>query len=214
MPQSSNIIRWLFTGGCFGVAVMFIAFTIQFLDAWKRDDRRLYTMMPQRWTFDYLQQIHYATDVYHEKHGRFPVSFNDLRNKETDNLFWMANEAGEPEDEWMNRLVFVANGIHPRIVSYGRDGKPGGDGLDRDLSSDGSMKLPPFPLGNFLKSRLGPLAFNFSFDAGVVAVGIFLVTLRPRHFSTGGRLPWFRLIVIAAISFLLAMVLFAPVVIN
>jgi general secretion pathway protein G len=42
-----------------------------------------------------------------------------------------------PKDPWGNAYVYVNPGLHGEIdvLSYGADGKPGGDGLDADLGS-------------------------------------------------------------------------------
>lgn len=43
---------------------------------------------------------------------------------------------GEPIDWWRRPLHYWTDGTHYRVTSYGRDGRPGGVGLDYDLSSD------------------------------------------------------------------------------
>jgi general secretion pathway protein G len=42
-----------------------------------------------------------------------------------------------PKDPWGNPYVYVNPGLHGEIdlLSYGADGKPGGDGLDADIGS-------------------------------------------------------------------------------
>jgi general secretion pathway protein G len=40
-----------------------------------------------------------------------------------------------PEDPWHNPYAYVSDGRRFEIISYGRDGQPGGDGDDADLSS-------------------------------------------------------------------------------
>jgi general secretion pathway protein G len=42
-----------------------------------------------------------------------------------------------PKDPWGNAYVYVNPGLHGEIdvLSYGADGKPGGDGLDADIGS-------------------------------------------------------------------------------
>lgn len=204
MSLTPSMVRWSIASICLCIVVMVIAFTIQFLDAWDRDDPRLYAMMPQRWTYEYLGQIRDAANAYREKHGRYPKSFNELRNEEVEDLFWMENEEGEPADEWMNALVFIPDEKNPHVVSFGLDGQPGGMGFDRDLSSDDEMKLPAFPLSNFLSSQLAPVAVKMSFDAGIAALVIFFITLRPRNFSPAIRLPWLRLVMIAAVAVFLS----------
>jgi len=42
-----------------------------------------------------------------------------------------------PEDPWHHQYLYSTDGHKFEIVSYGRDGEPGGDGLDADLSTRG-----------------------------------------------------------------------------
>ncbi|MBF0223951.1 MAG: type II secretion system major pseudopilin GspG [Desulfobacterales bacterium] len=42
-----------------------------------------------------------------------------------------------PKDPWNNEFVYLSPGVHGEfdILSYGRDGVPGGDGEDKDISN-------------------------------------------------------------------------------
>ena len=71
-------------------------------------------------------ELRTAVKLYRLKHGRLPASLEAIAD---------GFEYGEiPEDPWGNPYHYVvkAEGAFD-IVSLGADGKPGGEGFDRDL---------------------------------------------------------------------------------
>jgi general secretion pathway protein G len=41
-----------------------------------------------------------------------------------------------PQDAWNNDFMYESDGNKFKITSYGSDGKPGGEGFDKDITSD------------------------------------------------------------------------------
>lgn len=76
-----------------------------------------------------------ALEMYAARHrGRFPSSSEGLSAATT-----FLPDGEVPRDAWGNAFQYLrpaSNGDAPyEIISYGRDGEPGGEGFDRDLSS-------------------------------------------------------------------------------
>jgi general secretion pathway protein G len=79
-----------------------------------------------------LKEVRSALDLYLVQNGAYPSTENGLTILVKDGLL-----AREPGDAWGRPLVYERP--HPstcRLLSYGRDGKPGGTGEDADLIAD------------------------------------------------------------------------------
>ncbi len=78
-------------------------------------------------------------EMYRADVGRYPASLSDLV-KAPGGEKWSGPYAKEAElkDKWSNPYQYTVPGTDGRrfdLVSYGADGKPGGDGENRDLSN-------------------------------------------------------------------------------
>ena len=121
--------------------------------------------------FDKIRQIESAIEEYRQETGSLPASFADLEGMEEIGEFI---ENGVIRDDWDHPLVYSQKGVGYTVRSYGRDGKPGGAGLDSDLST---------PATSF---TVQPTFYQFVFEmptggmiAGCAVSGIlaFLLTL-------------------------------------
>jgi general secretion pathway protein G len=82
-----------------------------------------------------IKQIESALKLYYTKKGKYPDTANGLRALvETNNLEKI------PTDPWDKEYVYMNEGGKPVIMSYGRDGSPGGEGEDADVSSKEAPK--------------------------------------------------------------------------
>ena len=72
-------------------------------------------------------------NVYRKRQGRLPASLKNVTAllKEESTI-----REGKLFDAWNKPIVYQRRGASFTLISYGRDGKPGGVGLDCDLSSD------------------------------------------------------------------------------
>ena len=73
--------------------------------------------------------------------GRLPGSLQDLVTNEVGAKNWKKQLDKLPEDPWGNAYKFEMddqslNGFN--IISYGADGQPGGDGINKDVSLNNS----------------------------------------------------------------------------
>jgi general secretion pathway protein G len=77
-----------------------------------------------------IRNIESALKLYYTKKGAYPDTSTGLKALvDTQTLDKV------PVDPWQNEYVYMNESGKPVIVSYGRDGAPGGDGPDADVSS-------------------------------------------------------------------------------
>jgi len=78
-----------------------------------------------------LRAIVDAAEMFHMATGRYPASLGELTSP-------LAEAGNEPLlestiDRWSRPYIYRLVGGKPRVSCLGRDGLPGGTGLDRDL---------------------------------------------------------------------------------
>lgn len=77
-----------------------------------------------------IANINSALKLYYAKKGQFPETGAGLKALvDSNNLERM------PVDPWGHEYVYLNEGGKPVVISYGKDGAPGGAELDADLSS-------------------------------------------------------------------------------
>jgi len=91
-----------------------------------------------------IYQFKNAISAFHLDTGMFPESLNDLIEKPTGEAGdkwdgpYLADTEIVPKDAWGRDFEYKIPGQGGRdyeIVSYGQDGKPGGEGADADILS-------------------------------------------------------------------------------
>jgi general secretion pathway protein G len=90
-----------------------------------------------------IGQIGQTLDLFKLEVGRYPTSQEGLQSLVTqpagvtnwNGPYW--KKATVPKDPWGNDYVYTFPGAHGAydIISYGADGKEGGDGADKDITS-------------------------------------------------------------------------------
>lgn len=90
---------------------------------------------------------------FREELKRLPESMDELRTENP------KSDSVSPDDPWGHPYWFERAGDEGQIGSYGRDGKPGGRGLDADRTTD-----EPFPPA----ARLTLWQYLFEIDSGGV----------------------------------------------
>jgi hypothetical protein len=89
-----------------------------------------------------LDDAQLCVERYHRLHDRWPSSFEELAS---------TPECASPtEDQWRNPLRLEMRDRSMVVVSLGRDGKPGGAGIDADLVSGELHSIRPLTLNEFL----------------------------------------------------------------
>ena len=91
-----------------------------------------------------LKELHQTINMFKLDTGRYPTEEEGLYaliEAPTDVDGWTGpylETIDVPQDAWKNDLVFILNpesGMPFEVVSYGADGKEGGEGYDKDLYS-------------------------------------------------------------------------------
>jgi len=83
----------------------------------------------ERATID-IQAIDSALKVYYTRKGHYPDTSSGLNS-----LVELQILERMPKDPWGRPYLYALEGGRPLITSYGRDGAPGGEGADADLSN-------------------------------------------------------------------------------
>lgn len=84
-----------------------------------------------------IQLLCAAIDTYRLDMGKFPRSLEELRRSTGPNWDGPYLPKEIPLDPWNNSYLYKYPGEHSDydIISYGSDGKPGGEGNDKDIVS-------------------------------------------------------------------------------
>jgi general secretion pathway protein G len=77
-----------------------------------------------------IKTIQGGLQLYYAKSGHYPDTATGLKA-----LVDTQTVQEVPKDPWGNDYIYTNEGGKPVIVSYGRDGQPGGEGADADVSS-------------------------------------------------------------------------------
>jgi len=154
-----------------GVLVAAIALAV----AW-RNIGGMSNIWPEQWathraigTIEDIIQMHRATTK------TLPKSLEDLRPVGVNwaDLHW--DESGKLLDGWKRPLVYSTDGTSCTIVSYGRDGQPGGIGIDSDLSS--SLPSPETTKPTFVQFLFNPRARGIVATCLACGLGAFWVSM-------------------------------------
>lgn len=91
-----------------------------------------------------IQEISQALDLFKLEVGRYPSQSEGLQAliaapsglTRWNGPYWKQNQV--PKDPWQNEYKFVVpgkNGAPYEVISLGADGREGGEGVDKDISS-------------------------------------------------------------------------------
>ncbi|AKQ67624.1 General secretion pathway protein G [Myxococcus hansupus] len=114
------------------VSVFLAATGLAFTLVYVTEDRTLETS--QRRARTDIRKLEGMFKSHHRLMGRFPSKEEGFTP-----LIQARILDRVPEDPWGHPYVYWMNGEAGAVVSYGADGKPGGSGLDADLSSGGVL---------------------------------------------------------------------------
>ena len=177
---------------CTAVGVAMAVMT--YLSAWQSMRDAPGYRWPHQYTLEDLRRLAAALDEDYKQKGSYPATLADLKSAHPDDVH--LDDSGEVVDRWDRPYQYRAEGNNYTLFSLGRDGKPGGVGLDEDLDVRDSI---PQKDGHFQLPDVGvPTLRQFTFECGTGGVrlvsalaGVFafvacLVSLRmPRRAFLG-----------------------------
>lgn len=170
----------------FGVGI--IISTISIYVAWQNTNHQTVNGWDEQWmTTHALKNMDKAIIAFQKKYNFAPTNFEQLQG--------MTNEVLEmdmwfPEgfvDGWHHPFIFSNEGTSYLIISYGRDGKSGGKGIDCDLTS-----VNPYPNESsptflqFWNNKRFDGMIDWSFICGVLAALLSLFTVRISNLTKRG----------------------------
>jgi Type II secretion system (T2SS), protein G len=139
----------------------------------------------QSTTHRLLKQVDAAIQRYRQTTGTLPRTLGQLSGDP--DLPFRISEDGTIRDGWYNPLVYSVQGDRYLIISYGKDGKPGGTGINYDLT-----QLKPDPpeaqltFRQFLSHPRTQKMLSCSPIAGALAMILTFVLLRPSDLTRKG----------------------------
>jgi hypothetical protein len=111
-----------------GIAIVFVGFRVY---GWRERQET------KPWiTYTRLMYAASRCDLYKAEFGVWPSSLAQLRSFRPEFNDWAKDAWGQADTMWGRDFVLIpykASLGYGELISYGRDGKPGGIGLDRDL---------------------------------------------------------------------------------
>ncbi len=84
-----------------------------------------------------IKQIEGGLKLYYAKKGNYPDTATGLKGLVDQQILDKV-----PQDPWNHDYLYVLERGKPIITSYGRDGVPGGEGPDADISNRPDQKQP------------------------------------------------------------------------
>lgn len=137
----------------------------------------------QRYTRSKIEQVNDDIKAYRKKNGKLPASLDVLIEDPEDFAF---NDKTNPMlfDAWLRPLEYKVNKNSYGLISYGRDAKPGGVGLDCDISINDMH--PAGAKSPFLQVITDPWAFEMvkaSAVSGIITFFLIFLLVRPQDLS-------------------------------
>lgn len=167
------------------MVVGLLATGLAIISAWTGADNNLDDGRFQRFTAHGLDKVRAAISVYQSNHSVPPASLGLL--PEGSGSPMREDEHGAMADFWGHPLTYSVRGSRYELVSYGRDGKPGGSGLDSDLlCSDRVAPRAIFSLGDFLREPAAKGMLSVGIGAGVVTLLLTFFIFDPGELRRDG----------------------------
>jgi len=127
-------------------------------------------------TLGALSNLRAMIEAYQRDTKILPVSLADLRRAQGAYVTFKLDANGSPLDGWGRPFAYSVDGGSYTIVSYGRDGKPGGVGPDYYLSNVEYPSIHANP--TFAQFLLNPLARGVLVTCLVCGVVAFWLSMR------------------------------------
>ena len=134
-----------------------------------------------------LEAMGQAISVFQQRNHFAPTNFVQLQVM-TNEVLGMQYLFGMGfTDGWERPFIFTNEGINCLIISYGRDGKPGGDGVDHDLTTAEQAPAGSAPtFGQFYSNKRMQGMIGSSYFCGGLAAVLSLLTVRIPNLNKRG----------------------------
>ncbi len=189
-----------------GILVAGIAIVV----AW-RDTGHMSELRPEQWaTRQAMGEIDGLIQMYHNATRTLPRVLEELRRPDESWVHFQRDEKGRPLDGWGRPFLYSTDGVNYVITSLGRDGKPGGIGLDCDLSN--IEEWPKEAVPTFRQFLVHPVTRGIRFaclTCGVLAFLVGLMTINP-----AGLHGWAILSLIIKLAFTILGALFVAFIMS
>ncbi len=154
------------------------------LDNVSKGAATFYARYPQKRTRNIFEKTAKLIAQYEQKNGRLPVSVADLDYDWGDT----SPQNRQIFDGWHRPIVYRVQGTVIQLISYGEDGKPGGTGLDYDLTNDNPN--PPQARLSRLDNLRHPLSQGMSIAALVCGLFVAIITFASLKDEAFERRNW------------------------
>jgi uncharacterized membrane protein (DUF485 family) len=188
--------------------------------AWEQYRASPVSRVSQAVTLVDIGAVQQAVESYLRDKGRLPSSVEGI--PPAGNERFRTGVTGAPVDSWGRPLRYWTDGKRYRVVSYGRDGEPGGVGCDYDLSCDDLpaakpptywllVKLPDLAkptFGQFLTDRAAdgaPASTGMLAMCFVSGLAAFFIAFRGTPVRAGSRAASGALVVTLIVTVLATM---------
>ena len=139
----------------------------------------------------YLREIGRGVNLYQQKSNALPTSLDQLRAITNDDgavfIRVLLDSKGGFVDGWQRPYLFSENGTNFLITSLGRDGKPGGRGVDADLTDKNPWPKEAWPtFSQFWSNEHFNGMIHTSIVCGILAGFLSLLTVRIPNLNKKG----------------------------
>lgn len=153
----------------------------------------------QTFVLDSLKMIDEAVQKHRNEHGKLPRTLSEVKNSDFEDI-------DKWRDAWQHPIVYQQQGDKYSIVSYGRDGKAGGIGLDADLDYKSKNKPSPLPWTQVITYTPISGMVMTSFVSGVLTFLLAFFSLKEHDFEKRGlAVLAFKLIMLVLVTGFFAM---------
>jgi type II secretory pathway pseudopilin PulG len=178
-------IKWLRV--LIAIVVGIVISTISIYVAWQNSNHAPAAWFQQWKTQRQLKDIGQAIIAYQQKFNTSPNTFEQLRTM-TNDVPWIEYDFENGfVDGWQHSLIFTNEGTNCLVISHGGDGKPGGKGIDYDLTSNNPHPKESSPtLAQFFDNKECEGMIDWSFIRGGLAALLSLLTVRVPNLNKRG----------------------------
>lgn len=167
MPSLRTVAVRLLTATVVGVVISLTAY----LAAWHQY-RGFYFADIQWMEVHDLEVLHETLELHHKKTGVYPSRLEDL-DPIASAQFRKRTDEDKLVDLWRNPFQYSSDGTQYTLYSLGRDGQPGGDGLDADIYGRGKQDFLP----TLVQFTTDPMSRGFRFTCEMAGLSGFALCL-------------------------------------